>query len=172
MKKQLVALLLCSGMLLPAAGCGASPEAEIQDLNDEFCRSFNHLDMDSMIECLEPDLADYFNSMMDLTMGLTSGLIGAMTDVDIDLESDLLYDFVEVYFGLMPEESREAYGLPELEMELESLEFSADGQDAWGTALFTITQNGQSQSAEAGVYYTRIDRQWYYSMENMQGYGY
>lgn len=163
-KRRIAAALACVLMAFSLTACGSNPEREIDALNRRFCRSYNNLDMDGVIDCLEPSLADTVNAVLDLSMGL----LGAAADIDLDLDAETMYALAEVCFDIMPEEQRDAMQIPELDLELESLEVSDDGTRASGVVTLTLENDSASQSATGEISYVNIDGDWYFANANFQ----
>lgn len=163
-KRRIAAALACVLMVFSLTACGSNPEREIDALNRRFCRSYNNLDMDGVIDCLEPSLADTVNAVLDLSMGL----LGAAADIDLDLDAETMYALAEVCFDIMPEEQRDAMQIPELDLELESLEVSDDGTRASGVVTLTLENDSDSQSATSEISYVNIDGDWYFANANFQ----
>lgn len=163
-KRRIAAALACVLMVFSLTACGSNPEREIDALNRRFCRSYNNLDMDGVIDCLEPSLADTVNAVLDLSMGL----LGAAADIDLDLDAETMYALAEVCFDIMPEEQRDAMQIPELDLELESLEVSDDGTQASGVVTLTLENDSASQSATGEISYVKIDGDWYFANANFQ----
>lgn len=163
-KRRIAAALACVLMAFSLTACGSNPEREIDTLNRRFCRSYNNLDMDGVIDCLEPSLADTVNAVLDLSMGL----LGAAADIDLDLDAETMYALAEVCFDIMPEEQRDAMQIPELDLELESLEVSDDGTRASGVVTLTLENDSASQSATGEISYVNIDGDWYFANANFQ----
>lgn len=161
-KRRIAAALVCVLMAFSLTACGSNPEREIDALNRRFCRSYNNLDMDGVIDCLEPSLADTVNAVLDLSMGL----LGAAADIDLDLDAETMYALAEVCFDIMPEEQRDAMQIPELDLELESLEVSDDGTRASGVVTLTLENDSASQSATSEISYVKIDGDWYFANVN------
>lgn len=163
-KRRIAAALACVLMAFSLTACGSNPEREIDELNRRFCRSYNNLDMDGVIDCLEPSLADTVNAVLDLSMGL----LGAAADIDLDLDAETMYALAEVCFDIMSEEQRDAMQIPELDLELESLEVSDDGTRASGVVTLTLENDSASQSATGEISYVNIDGDWYFANANFQ----
>lgn len=163
-KRRIAAALACVLMAFSLAACGSNPEREIDALNRRFCRSYNNMDMEGVIDCLEPSMAETVNAMMDLSLGL----LGAAADIDLDLDADTMYALAQVCFDIMPEEQRDSMQIPELDLELEDLEVSDDGTEASGTVTLTLETDSESQSATGEIYYVMIDGDWYFANANFQ----
>lgn len=163
-KRRFAAALLACMMALSLAACGANPERDIDALNRRFCRSYNNMDVEGVLDCLEPSMAESISAMFDLGLGL----LGAAADVDVDLDADTMFALAQVCFDFMPEEQRDSMQIPELDLELENLDLSEDGTEASGTVTITLEAGSESASQTAQIYYVLIDDEWYFSNGNFQ----
>lgn len=149
-------LLLC--------GCGASPETQIRQLNDRFCDSYNHLDVEGLLDCLEPSMAENVNAMVEFSVGV----FGALTDIDLDLDAETMYSLLNLCINLTPESELEEIGMPELTMELQSLELSEWEDEAVAMVDITLEAGDQIQQERCQVYYVNLDGDWYFSNMNFE----
>lgn len=163
-KRRFAAALLACVMALSLAACGANPERDIEALNRRFCRSYNNMDVEGVLDCLEPGMAESISAMFDLGLGL----LGAAADVDVDLDAETMFALAQVCFNFMPEEERDSMQIPELDLEIESLELSEDGTEASAMVTMTLVAGSESASQTAEVYYVMIDDEWYFSNGNFQ----
>lgn len=163
-KRRFAAALLACVMALSLAACGANPEREIDALNRRFCRSYNNMDMEGVLDCLEPSMADTISAMFDLGLGL----LGAAADVDVDLDAQTMYALAQVCFDVMPEEQRDSMQIPELDLEMESLELNSDGTEASAMVTMTLEAGSEQMSQTAEIHYVMIDDEWYFSNGNFQ----
>lgn len=158
----LVALcLLCS--------CGASPEREISHLVRRLETSYNDMDVDGILDCLEPSMANVLESA--LTFGL--GLAGSLSGFDLgDMDAQFLMDFAKVYYDTLPESERAMaqQEVPQLSIELEEIQVDEDRGRAQAVATLSFEDgNGQQVSETCLLYFTCIDEEWYLSNQNFQG---
>lgn len=161
-KKCLALCLALLYLLLVLAGCAPGPEREIRRLTDSFCNAYNEMDINAMLNCLEPDLANVINGMV----GLTFGLAGSITGVDLDIDPQLLYDMISVYVDIAPEQALQGQELPLLDIELEDIEVSGDGTWASATAQMSLLSGSQEESGTCTLYYVCYGDEWYISNQN------
>lgn len=154
--------VLWSGVLL--CGCGTSPEARIRQLNDQFCDSYNHLDVEGLLDCLEPSMAEKVNAMVEFSVGV----FGALTDIELDLDAETMYSLLNLCVNLTPESELEEIGMPELTMELQSLELSEGEDAAVAVVEITLEAGDQIQQDQCQVYYVNLDGDWYFSNMNFE----
>lgn len=160
-------LCLCLATVLLAgslAGCGGSPERDIERLTQRFCDSYNELDLEVMMECLEPSMANTIEAMIDLSIGL----VGSMLDMDIGLDAETMYSLAAVCFDVMPEGSEYLSGYPYLEIELEDIRVDDYEENAVAQAVITMTINDQTQVYNEPIYFVVVDGDWCISNANFQ----
>lgn len=162
MKKRVLSVLLAVLLCIAVASCGASPRAEIERLNQRFCRSYNHCDLEGVLDCLEPGLAESVRLMVDMSIGL----FGALSDVDMELDSGQLFALLSLCFQDMPAEELLDLGMPTLEIELYSLELNGEQDYARAEGVLRLTVDGQTEETTGQLYYVRIDGEWYLALSN------
>lgn len=163
-KKHAARLVSVLWSVLLFCGCGYSPEAQIQQLNDRFCDSYNHLDVKGVLDCLEPSMAESINAMVEFSVGV----FGALTDMDLDMDAETMYSLLNLCVNLTPESELEAMGMPELTMELQSLELSEWEDEAVAVVDITLEAGDQIQQERCQVYYVNLDGDWYFSNMNFE----
>ena len=95
--KMCAALILIIVLTVSMCACG-NKNNEIKTLTKNFENSCNKLDMNAMLDCIDPDVS---GSIKKLT-----GLIGMFSDKDTD---ELLDSFAKVLFSELPENSKEFF---------------------------------------------------------------
>lgn len=162
--KRGLCLMLATLMVALLTACG-SPEKEIRHLTENFCDSYNHLDIEGMTACLEPNLA----RLIDAAFGMTMGLMGEALGADLDIDPQLLYDLITVYMDIAPADDELLQALreqPTIEIELGEIELYNDEEEAVAQAIVTIEAGGSRQQTEGVLYYTKEDGEWYISNRN------
>ena len=145
--KSFAALILI--IVLGVGMCACSNQNnEIKTLTKNFENSCNKLDMNAMLDCIDPDIG---GSVKKLT-----GLIGMFSDKDTD---ELLDSFAKVLFTELPENSKEFFS--SIKIKLDNIE--TDEDSASGTAEITYEISGEDNKSNANFEYTRIDEKWYIS---------
>lgn len=145
--KMCAALILIIVLTVSICACG-NQNNEIKTLTKNFENSCNKLDMNAMLDCIDPDIS---GSVKKLT-----GLIGMFSDKDTD---ELLDSFAKVLFSELPENSKEFFS--SIKIKLDNIEIDEDSASA--TAEITYEISGEDNKSNANFEYTRIDEKWYIS---------
>ena len=145
--KSIAALILIIVLSVSMCACGTQNN-EIKTLTKNFENSCNKLDMNAMLDCIDPDIS---GSVKKLT-----GLIGMFSDKDTD---ELLDSFAKVLFSELPENSKEFFS--SIKIKLDNIEIDEDKASA--TAEITYEISGEDNTSNANFEYTRIDEKWYIS---------
>lgn len=145
--KSLAALILIMAMSVGICACG-SQNNEIKVLTKNFENSCNKLDMNAMLDCIDPDIS---GSIKKLT-----GLIGMFTDKDTD---ELLDGFAKVLFSELPENSKEFFS--SIKIKLNTIEIEENS--AIASAEITYEISGETNRSNADFEYICIDKKWYIS---------
>lgn len=145
--KKFVALILIIVLSVSVCACG-NQNNEIKTLTKNFENSCNKLDMNAMLDCIDPDISE---SVKKLT-----GLIGMFSDKDTD---ELLDSFAKVLFSELPENSKEFFS--SIKIKLDNIEIDEDSASA--TAEITYEISGEDNTSNANFEYARIDEKWYIS---------
>lgn len=145
--KSFTALILI--IVLGVGMCACSNQNnEIKTITKNFENSCNKLDMNAMLDCIDPDVS---GSIKKLT-----GLIGMFSDKDTD---ELLDSFAKVLFSELPENSKEFFS--SIKIKLDNIEIEEDNASA--NAEITYEISGEDNKSNANFEYTRIDEKWYIS---------
>ena len=145
--KSIAALILIIALSVSMCACG-NQNNEIKTLTKSFENSCNKLDMNAMLDCIDPDIS---GSVKKIT-----GLIGMFSDKDTD---ELLDSFAKVLFSELPENSKEFFS--SIKIKLDNIEIDEDKASA--TAEITYEISGEDNTSNANFEYTRIDEKWYIS---------
>ncbi len=145
--KSIAALILIIALSVSMCACG-NQNNEIKTLTKNFENSCNKLDLNAMLDCIDPDIS---GSVKKLT-----GLIGMFSDKDTD---ELLDSFAKVLFSELPENSKEFFS--SIKIKLDNIEIDEDKASA--TAEITYEISGENNTSNANFEYTRIDEKWYIS---------
>ena len=95
--KNIISFVLLLVIVLSMSACD-NQNNEIKTLTNNFENSCNKVDMNAMLDCIDPDISE---SVKKLT-----GLIGMFSDKDTD---ELLDNFAKVLFSELPENSKEFF---------------------------------------------------------------
>lgn len=145
--KMCAALILIIVLIVSMCACG-NQNNEIKTLTKNFENSCNKLDMNAMLDCIDPDIS---GSVKKLT-----GLIGMFSDKDTN---ELLDSFAKVLFSELPENSKEFFS--SIKIKLDNIVTDEDSASA--TAEITYEISGEDNKSNANFEYTRIDEKWYIS---------
>lgn len=145
--KKCAALILIIVLTISMCACG-NQNNEIKTLTKNFENSCNKLDMNAMLDCIDPDISGNVKKL--------TGLIGMFSDKDTD---ELLDSFAKVLFSELPENSKEFFS--SIKIKLDNIETDEDSASA--TAEITYEISGEDNKSNANFEYTRIDEKWYIS---------
>ena len=145
--KSLATLFLIIALSISMCACG-NQNNEIKTLTKNFENSCNKLDMNAMLDCIDPDVS---GSVKKLT-----GLIGMFSDKDTD---ELLDSFAKVLFSELPENSKEFFS--SIKIKLANIEIEEDSASA--SAEITYDISGEDNKSNANFEYTRVDEKLYIS---------
>ncbi len=143
-KKTIIFVLLFVLMLIMSA-CG-NQKNEIKTLTHNFENSCNKLDMNAMLDCIEPDISGNIKKL--------TGLIGMFSDKDTD---ELLDNFAKVLFSELPENSKEFFS--SIKIKLDNIEIEENNASASAEIIYEIS--GEENKSNANFEYVCIDEKWY-----------
>lgn len=163
--KRAVSLIVAAAFLACVlTGCGGSAERDIERLTQRFCDAYNEVDVEGMLDCLEPSMANTVESMIELSWGLMTSLL----DIDLDITPSMMYDLAAVCFDVLPDSYGYANAMPVLEIDLEDIQVDESEEYAVAQATITVTVSGQSESYSGPLYYRVADGDWCISNENFK----
>ena len=152
--KNVIIVALLFVFFLSVSACG-NQNNEIKTLTKNFENSCNRLDMNAMLDCIDPDIS---GSVKNLT-----GLIGMFSDRDTD---ELLDSFAKVLFSELPENSKEFFS--SIKIKLDNIEIDEDKASASASAEITYEISGEENKSNANFKYICIDKKWYISDLNFE----
>ena len=150
--KNIIVFLLLFVIVLSMSACD-NQNNEIKTLTKNFENSCNKVDMNAMLDCIDPDISE---SVKKLT-----GLIGMFSDKDTD---ELLDNFAKVLFSELPENSKEFFS--SIKIKLNTIEIEDDKASA--SAEITYEISGEENKSNANFKYICIDKKWYISDLNFE----
>ena len=145
--KKVIIFALVFMLVLSVSACG-SQKSEIKTLTKNFENSCNKLDVNEMLDCIEPEIS---GSVKKLT-----SLIGMFSDKDTD---ELLESFAKVLFSELPENSKEFFS--SIKIKIDDIEIDEDNASASAEIRYEIS--GEDNISNANFEYIRIDEKWYIS---------
>ena len=131
--KNIIVFLLLFVIVLSMSACD-NQNNEIKTLTKNFENSCNKVDMNAMLDCIDPDISE---SVKKLT-----GLIGMFSEKDTD---ELLDNFAKVLFSELPENSKEFFS--SIKIKLNSIEIEDDKASA--SAEITYEISGEENKSNA-----------------------
>lgn len=151
MKKTAIGILIVT-MILSFCGC-SSDKGEIESLMMKFEHSCNELNIDSMLDCIDPDISEKIK--------LATEFNGLFTDE----ESDVL---TEELFAVMTGGSLMSANelLPSIKIELSDIMTNMRSGVANAAIEYKIA--GESFETEAVFRYTYKNEKWYISSFNLK----
>lgn len=150
--KNIISFVLLLVIVLSMSACD-NQNNEIKTLTNNFENSCNKVDMNAMLDCIDPDISE---SVKKLT-----GLIGMFSDKDTD---ELLDNFAKVLFSELPENSKEFFS--SIKIKLNNIEIEDDKASA--SAEITYEISGEENKSNANFKYICIDKKWYISDLNFK----
>lgn len=150
--RRCAAIFLIIALSVSICACD-NQNNEIKTLTKNFENSCNKVDMNAMLDCIDPDISE---SVKKLT-----GLIGMFSDKDTD---ELLDNFAKVLFSELPENSKEFFS--SIKIKLNSVEIEDDKASA--SAEITYEISGEENKSNANFKYICIDKKWYISDLNFE----
>lgn len=150
--KNIISFVLLLVIVLSMSACN-NQNNEIKTLTNNFENSCNKVDMNAMLDCIDPDISE---SVKKLT-----GLIGMFSDKDTD---ELLDNFAKVLFSELPENSKEFFS--SIKIKLNNIEIEDDKASA--SAEITYEISGEENKSNANFKYICIDKKWYISDLNFE----
>lgn len=160
MKKKtihIISLIIIFALLLSTLS-GCSEKGKVDKLISKFEKSCRDLDVDKMLDCIDPR----YSKMVRGLYGLVGGVIG----VDLDSITDLLYGIMGFSFAVMDDNSRS-----ELNSSLDvfrtirikpiKYEFNKDNDVCTVTANCSITVDGEKRSEDVVFKCFLYDNEWY-----------
>lgn len=139
-----MALLLAVSMVFSFASCSGE-KGEIKTLIKNYENACNDLDMEAILDCINPSIASKIE--------LATGVLGMLTGAD----SDELFDKLS---GLL---STEALGGKDFfgSLKIKVKDIEIDGDTAVVTADISYTVKDKSTQEEATIDCVRVDDVWY-----------
>lgn len=151
MKRKVIHVMLCLLMAIQLAGCGKKGQEECENVLNEFEYACNELDVDAMLRCLHPDVADPVRTLLSLT-NMISGE-----------ETEDIVDMIASGLGGMMEEgnldSEEMFN--SLDIEITDYEENGSNADVYADISFELA--GEPMKRYGVFHMQQIDEQWYIS---------
>lgn len=152
MKKMKSILLVLVISFASVMLCGCGDKGDIKGLMKEFESACNDLDIDAMLDCLNPKIAD--------TVNTTLGLVGMFTDTDTDT---MLDSISKALLGGTEEGENGSEFFSTIQIDVE--EIDAGKNSATVDVEISYEVNGETidKPAEFTCNYSDEDEKWYIS---------
>ncbi len=145
--KKMMAFVLIMALGLSLCAC-ANQQSEIKTLTKNFENACNKLELNAMLDCIEPDISRGVKAV--------TGIIGMFSDNDTD---ELLEKFGNLLFKELPGNSKEFF--TSIKINLDDVELKEDSASALAQITYEIS--GEEYKTNAKFDYTCIDKVWYIS---------
>lgn len=147
MFKRIISVILLVVLSITVCAC-STQESEIKTLTKQFENSCNKLDLNAMLDCIDPDVS---GSVKKLT-----SLIGMFSDKDTD---ELLDNLASVLFTELPENTKEFFS--SIKINIDDVEIEEEKAFASAEIIYDIS--GEENKTNANFDYICIDKKWYIS---------
>lgn len=145
--KNCLVLLLVVAICVGFCACGMKTD-EIKSLTKSFENSCNKIDLNGMLDCINPDIASGIKAV--------TGFVGMFSDDDSDV---ILDKFAKMLFTGLPENSREFFS--SIKISLDNVEIKEEQASALAKITYDIS--GEKYETQAVFEYAHIDGKWYIS---------
>lgn len=143
-KKGIITFLVMV-MCIGVSAC-SSKNNEVETLTNNFENSCNKLDVNAMLDCIDPGVSDKIKKI--------TGFVGLFSDKDTD---ELIESFASMIFSGLPENSKEFLS----SIKLITKDIAIEEETATATATIEYSISGEKYSKEATLEYMNIDGKWY-----------
>ncbi len=143
---MLALIILVSAVVL----CGCGDKGEIKGLIKDFQMSCNELDINGMLECLNPEVEETINSAF--------GLVGLFTDVSTEEMLDAISEFL-VGDG----QGGGIEFFQSIKIEADELEVEKNSALVNATVSYEISGEVSEEQVEITCNYTDVEEKWYIS---------
>lgn len=138
-----ILLVITVSVTIVVQSSGNGPEAVVE----RFVSAYNAVDLDKMLDCLEPSIARPMKSVM----GLANALIG----VDVN---DII-GVLPILASMIPEGSGSYASMPKLRCVINDT--AIDGSYATVNVTFTVTADGERNTDTFDLHCVKVDGDWY-----------
>ncbi len=149
--KKICSLALITILIFTMTGCGNSNK--IKTLMKDFENACNKLDLNAMLECVNPEVAEGIK--------LAAGLMGMFSDKDSD---ELLDRLATILLKKAPENTHDFFG--SIKIDVGSIEEEGDAAKAEAIVKYNIS--GEEYENETVFECILIEDEWYISDFNIQ----
>lgn len=153
--KKISKIIFCWLLLLliivSAAGCSMPKSSSPGNTIRNFFNSYNKLDVDGMLDCIEPTTAKGVKALFNIADGVLGGILGVKISV-----KDVL-DVLPLFASFM-----DGYGdikMPRIN--IISMSTATDGNYSDVSVKLNVVSDGQTESFSGVFEMKLIDRKWY-----------
>ena len=146
--KNALALILIIVLSVSFCACGNS--GDIKTVTNNFEKTCNELDVNGMLDCIDPTIASGVKAL--------TGLVGLFTNKDTD---ELLDSFAKVLFNELPENSQEFFS--SINIKIGDIEIDENEENATAQAEISYEISGETYQKEVTLEYICVDGEWYIS---------
>ena len=150
--KRCLAFIALSVLCLSICAC-SNQNNEIKTLTNRFEKSCNKIDLNAMLDCIDPDIS---NSIKTVT-----GIIGLFSKNDTD---EILDKFAGLLFRELPKNSKEFFS--SIKIKLGDIE--KDENKAFASAKIEYNISGEAKETNASFEYICVGDKWYISDFNIE----
>lgn len=156
--KRFICLIVVLLLTFQFTACGGSAKKECQNVLDEFEYACNELDVDAMLRCINPEIADPLRIGLALYTHVTdqdiedtvddigAALISSMSEVNIDAEE--LFQSMKLETEKIKSKGKNAVAYVKIQFETLGIEVEKYGEfdlrkveDNWYIESFAFTEN-------------------------------
>lgn len=143
----IILIIVLSVSLCACAGQGK--DNEIETLTKNFEKACNKLDLNGMLDCVDPEISKSVKAITEL--------VGLFSDKDTD---ELLDGLAKVLFRELPENSKELFSSIKIKLD-DNIEISEDIANASAEIVYEIS--GEEHTSNVSLEYVKLDEKWYIS---------
>ena len=145
--KKIIAVLTCL-VLVVALMTGCSEKSEIKSLISDFQGACNELDLNEMLECIDPAIS--------VPIKTAAGLIGMFSDTSTD---DMLEQLSNVLISGTPQGGKEFFS--SIKISVDEVSISGDKADVSAGLKYSIS--GEGHETETVFKCVKSEDKWYIS---------
>ena len=146
--KRIVACTLLFVFAVSMSACVGTKNNEITVLINKFENSCNKLDLNSMLDCLEPKMSE--------TIKVATGFVGMFAGKDTD---ELLNSFAKLIMQDGPVDARSFFS--SIKINVENVLIDESVATATSTVKYTISGEDYQKNAVFECEYSESDKKWY-----------
>ena len=151
MKRKVICGMLCVISAMQLAGCGNKGKADCENVVNEFEYACNELDIDAILRCLHPDLADPIRAVLSLANMVSGEETEDVVDmITSELGGELEKENVD---------SEEMFN----SLEIDTTDYEEHGRTADVYADISFELAGEPMERFGVFHMEQVNEQWYIS---------